>query len=104
IPSPPGLARGSRMIEASTPLLRQYQAIKKRYPQALLLFRLGDFYALFYEDALVASKELQITLTSRNRERGGPLPMRGVPLCAAQTYIARLLRAGSEIAVCDAIE
>jgi DNA mismatch repair protein MutS len=92
------------MIEASTPLMRQYQAIKKRYPQALLLFRLGDFYELFYEDALVASKELQITLTSRNRERGEPIPMCGVPFHAAETYIARLLRAGYKIAICDQME
>jgi len=92
------------MMEASTPLMRQYQAIKKRYPHALLLFRLGDFYELFYEDALVASKELQITLTSRNRERGEPIPMCGVPFHAAETYIARLLRAGYKIAICDQME
>ena len=92
------------MIEASTPLMRQYQEIKKRYPHALLLFRLGDFYELFYEDALVASKELQITLTSRNRERGEPIPMCGVPFHAAETYIARLLRAGYKIAICDQME
>jgi DNA mismatch repair protein MutS len=92
------------MIEASTPLMRQYQSIKKRYPHALLLFRLGDFYELFYEDALVASKELQITLTSRNRERGEPIPMCGVPFHAAETYVARLLRAGYKIAVCDQME
>jgi DNA mismatch repair protein MutS len=92
------------MIEASTPLMRQYQSIKKRYPHALLLFRLGDFYELFHEDALVASKELQITLTSRNRERGEPIPMCGVPFHAAETYIARLLRAGYKIAICDQVE
>jgi DNA mismatch repair protein MutS len=92
------------MIEASTPLMRQYQSIKKRYPHALLLFRLGDFYELFYEDALVASKELQITLTSRNRERGEPIPMCGVPYHAAESYIARLLRAGYKIAICDQME
>ncbi len=92
------------MIEATTPLMRQYQSIKKRYPHALLLFRLGDFYELFYEDALVASKELQITLTSRNRERGEPIPMCGVPFHAAETYIARLLRAGYKIAICDQME
>ena len=92
------------MIEASTPLMRQYQTIKKRYPHALLLFRLGDFYELFYEDALVASKELQITLTSRNRERGEAIPMCGVPFHAAETYVARLLRAGYKIAICDQME
>src|SRR5579863_7952809 len=92
------------MTEASTPLMRQYQSIKKRYPHALLLFRLGDFYELFYEDAIAASRELQITLTSRNRERGEPIPMCGVPFHAAETYIARLLRAGYKIAVCDQME
>jgi DNA mismatch repair protein MutS len=92
------------MIEASTPLMRQYQAIKKRYSNALVLFRLGDFYELFYEDAIVASRELQITLTSRNRERGEPIPMCGVPFHAAESYIARLLRNGYRIAVCDQME
>src|SRR5580692_8838014 len=92
------------MIEATTPLMRQYQAIKKQYPHALVLFRLGDFYELFYEDAIAASRELQITLTSRNRERGEPIPMCGVPYHAAENYIARLLRAGYKIAVCDQLE
>ena len=60
------------MTEPTTPLMQQYHAIKARYPHALLLFRLGDFYELFYEDAMIASRELQITLTSRNREKGQP--------------------------------
>lgn len=93
-----------KMIEATTPLMRQYQSIKGRYPHALVLFRLGDFYELFYEDAIAASRELQITLTSRNRERGEPIPMCGVPFHAAEGYIARLLRAGYKIAVCDQME
>jgi DNA mismatch repair protein MutS len=92
------------MIEATTPLMRQYQSIKGRYPHALVLFRLGDFYELFYEDAIAASRELQITLTSRNKERGEPIPMCGVPFHAAEGYIARLLRAGYKIAVCDQME
>jgi len=92
------------MIEASTPLMQQYQAIKARYPHALLLFRLGDFYELFYEDALLASRELQITLTSRNREKGQPIPMCGVPYHAADSYVARLIRAGFKIAICDQME
>jgi DNA mismatch repair protein MutS len=92
------------MSEPATPLMRQYHAIKTRYPQALVLFRLGDFYELFYEDAIAASRELQITLTSRNRERGEPVPMCGVPYHAAEGYIARLLRAGYKIAVCDQME
>src|ERR1700747_308794 len=92
------------MTEPATPLMRQYHAIKTRYPQVLVLFRLGDFYELFYEDAIAASRELQITLTSRNRERGEPVPMCGVPYHAAETYIARLLRAGFKVAVCDQME
>jgi DNA mismatch repair protein MutS len=92
------------MTEPSTPLMRQYQGIKTRYPHALVLFRLGDFYELFYEDAIAASRELQITLTSRNREKGEPVPMCGVPYHAAEGYIARLLRAGYKIAVCDQME
>ena len=81
------------MNEFSTPLMRQYSAIKERHPNALLLFRLGDFYELFFEDAVVASKELQITLTSRNKEKGVAVPMCGVPYHAAEGYIAKLIRA-----------
>ena len=92
------------MIEATTPLMQQYQAVKARYPHALLLFRLGDFYELFYEDAIIAARELQITLTSRNREKGQPIPMCGVPYHAAEAYIARLIRAGFKIAICDQME
>ncbi len=92
------------MSDPATPLMQQYHAIKSRYPHALLLFRLGDFYELFYEDAILASRELQITLTSRNREKGQPIPMCGVPYHAADGYIARLIRAGFKIAICDQME
>ena len=92
------------MTDPATPLMQQYHAIKARYPHALLLFRLGDFYELFYEDAILASRELQITLTSRNREKGQPIPMCGVPYHAAEGYIARLIRAGFKIAICDQME
>src|ERR1700756_2618394 len=92
------------MTEPGTPLMQQYHAIKARYPHALLLFRLGDFYELFYEDAMIASRELQITLTSRNREKGQPIPMCGVPYHAAEGYIARLIRTGFKIAICDQME
>jgi len=84
--------------------MQQYLAIKTRYPHALLLFRLGDFYELFYEDAITAARELQITLTSRNREKGQPIPMCGVPYHAADGYIARLIRAGFKIAICEQME
>jgi len=92
------------MSEFSTPLMRQYSAIKERYPNALLLFRLGDFYELFFEDAVVASKELQITLTSRNKEKGVAVPMCGVPYHAAEAYIAKLIRRGYRVAICDQME
>src|SRR5580700_6225911 len=92
------------MSEPTSPLMQQYHAIKTRYPHALLLFRLGDFYELFYEDAILASRELQITLTSRNREKGQPIPMCGVPYHAADGYVARLIRAGFKIAICDQME
>src|SRR6267378_831784 len=92
------------MTDPSTPLMQQYHAIKSRYPHALLLFRLGDFYELFYEDAMLASRELQITLTSRNREKGQPIPMCGVPYHAADGYVAKLIRAGFKIAICDQME
>jgi DNA mismatch repair protein MutS len=92
------------MSEPASPLMRQYHAIKKQYPHALVLFRLGDFYELFYEDAIAASRELQIVLTSRNRERGQPVPMCGVPYHAAEAYIAKLIRAGYKVAICDQME
>src|SRR4249920_542355 len=92
------------MSEPTTPLMQQYNAVKTRYPHALLLFRLGDFYELFYEDAIIAARELQITLTSRNREKGQPIPMCGVPYHAAENYIARLIRAGFKIAICEQME
>jgi DNA mismatch repair protein MutS len=92
------------MTDATTPLMQQYQSIKSRYPHALLLFRLGDFYELFYEDAILASRELQITLTSRNREKGQAVPMCGVPYHSADGYIARLIRSGFKVAICDQME
>src|SRR5271157_646811 len=92
------------MEEFSTPLMRQYGAIKQRHPNALLFFRLGDFYELFFEDAVVAAKELQITLTSRNKEKGAAIPMCGVPYHAAEGYIARLIQKGYRVAICDQME
>ena len=92
------------MTEPTTPLMRQYHAVKKQYPAALLLFRLGDFYELFYADAVVASKILQITLTSRNKEKDQAVPMCGVPYHAAENYIARLIRAGHKVAICEQME
>jgi DNA mismatch repair protein MutS len=92
------------MNEPVTPLMQQYHAVKKQHPTALLLFRLGDFYELFYDDALVASRVLQITLTARNKEKGQAVPMCGVPYHAAENYIARLIRAGHKVAICEQME
>jgi DNA mismatch repair protein MutS len=92
------------MSELSTPLMRQYAAIKKEHPNALLFFRLGDFYELFFADAVLAARELQITLTSRNKEKGVDIPMCGVPYHAAEGYIAKLIRRGFKVAVCEQVE
>ncbi len=92
------------MTEPSTPLMRQYAAVKKEHPNALVFFRLGDFYELFFEDAVVAAHELQITLTSRNKEKGVAIPMCGVPYHSAENYIARLIRKGFKVAICEQME
>jgi DNA mismatch repair protein MutS len=92
------------MSEPSTPLMRQYAAIKKEHPNALLFFRLGDFYELFFDDAVLAARELQITLTSRNKEKGIAIPMCGVPHHAAEGYISKLIRRGFKVAVCEQLE
>ncbi len=84
--------------------MRQYAGIKKDHPNALLFFRLGDFYELFFEDAQVAARELQITLTSRNKEKGAAIPMCGVPYHAAEGYIAKLIRKGFKVAICEQME
>ncbi len=82
--------------------MRQWSAAKGENPDALLFFRMGDFYELFYDDAVVASRELQLTLTARDRER--QVPMCGVPYHAVEGYLARLLRKGFRIAICDQME
>jgi DNA mismatch repair protein MutS len=85
-----------------TPFMRQWTAAKRENPDALLFFRMGDFYELFYDDATVASRELELTLTARDRER--QVPMCGVPYHAVESYLARLLRKGYRIAICDQME
>ena len=89
---------------ASTPLMRQYHAIKQQVPHALLMFRLGDFYELFYEDAVTAARELEITLTSRSKEKGQGIPMCGVPYHSAEGYLSRLIQKGYRVAICDQME
>jgi DNA mismatch repair protein MutS len=81
--------------------MRQYLAAKEQAPQALLFFRLGDFYELFFDDAVTAARELEITLTSRNKEKGEAVPMCGVPHHAAEGYIARLIQRNYRVAICE---
>src|SRR5947208_8503195 len=92
------------MTEAGTPLMRQYNSVKEQVPGALLLFRLGDFYELFFEDAVLAARELEITLTARNKEKGAPIPMCGVPYHSADGYISRLIQKGYRVAICEQME
>src|SRR5271163_476864 len=82
--------------------MRQWTVAKNEHPDTLLFFRMGDFYELFYDDAILAARELQITLTARDRERA--IPMCGVPYHAAEGYLQRLLRKGYRIAVCEQME
>jgi DNA mismatch repair protein MutS len=89
---------------ATTPLMRQYHALKQQVPGALLMFRLGDFYELFLDDAILAARELEITLTARNKEKGNAIPMCGVPYHSAEGYIARLIGKGYRVAICDQME
>ena len=92
-------------MENLSPMMRQYHDIKRKHPGMLLFFRLGDFYEMFYEDAILASRELEITLTSRNRDRrGDPIPMCGVPHHAVNNYLARLVRKGHKVALCEQTE
>ncbi len=88
-----------------TPMMKQYHEVKRRFPGKMVFFRLGDFYEMFYEDAVVASRELEITLTSRNKDRSGqPIPMCGVPYHSVDGYVARLLKKGFKIAICEQVE
>jgi DNA mismatch repair protein MutS len=90
--------------EKITPMLRQYLDVKTQYPDALLLFQMGDFFEMFFEDAQQAAAALNITLTSRNRVDNEPIPMAGFPLHAAQTYISRLLEQGFRLVLCEQVE
>src|SRR5919205_2366210 len=87
-----------------TPMLRQYHELKQQHPGTLLFFRLGDFYELFFDDAVTGARELEITLTARQKERGSPIPMCGVPHHAVAGYVARLIRKGYRVAICEQTE
>ncbi|HEX8071410.1 MAG TPA: DNA mismatch repair protein MutS [Pyrinomonadaceae bacterium] len=87
-----------------TPMLRQYHELKQQHPGTLLFFRLGDFYELFFDDAVTGAREMEITLTARHKERGTPIPMCGVPHHAVAGYVARLIRKGFRVAICEQTE
>lgn len=91
-------------MENSTPMLRQYLEIKRSYPGTILFFRLGDFYEMFNEDAIIGSRELQITLTARHKESANPVPMCGIPHHSAASYISKLVKKGYRVAICEQSE
>ncbi len=92
------------MATAYTPMLEQYRDVKSRHSQEILFFRLGDFYEMFFEDAELASRELEITLTSREGGQGKRIPMCGIPYHAAENYLARLVQKGYKVAICEQVE
>jgi DNA mismatch repair protein MutS len=91
-------------MDNATPMLRQYLELKRSYPGTILFFRLGDFYEMFNEDAIVGSRELEITLTARQKDSPNPIPMCGVPYHAAANYIAKLVKKGYRVAICEQTE
>src|SRR5437763_2921446 len=89
---------------AGSPVMLQYHEIKQAHPGCLLFFRMGDFYELFFEDAVAAAPALDIALTKRGRHDGADIPMCGVPVHTAEAYLARLIRAGFKVAICEQVE
>lgn len=89
---------------ADTPLMKQYKEIKSNFEDSILFFRLGDFYEMFFEDAVKASKELGLTLTSRNKEKNADVPLAGIPFHSADSYITKLVSKGYKVAICEQIE
>ena len=84
-----------------TPMMRQYLEIKEKFPDTLVLYRLGDFYELFFDDAKRVAKLLDLTLTRRGNTNGAPIPMAGVPFHSVENYIARLIRFGESVVICE---
>ena len=93
-----------KVLKQLTPMMQQYKKIKDDYPDTILFFRVGDFYEMFFDDAVTASKELEIALTSRDGNKEDGVPLAGVPYHAAQTYLSRLLEKGYKVAICDQVE
>ena len=98
------LAAAPGLAEPSTPMIAQFLGIKNQHPDELLFYRMGDFYELFFEDAQKAAAALDITLTRRGKHDGRDIPMCGVPVHAADNYLARLIRQGYRVAICEQTE
>ncbi len=104
-PQPDNLSHPGGAAAQPTPAMRQYLDAKRQYRDAIVFFRMGDFYEMFYEDALVASRALELTLTSRSKDAtGGAIPMCGVPYHAVDGYLARLVKKGFRVAICEQVE
>ncbi|HEY2978502.1 MAG TPA: DNA mismatch repair protein MutS, partial [Burkholderiaceae bacterium] len=102
--APTSLATGAPpAFAAHTPMMQQYLRIKAEHPDILVLYRMGDFYELFYEDARRANRLLDITLTSRGHSAGEPVVMAGVPVHALETYLARLIKLGESVAIAEQV-
>src|SRR6202034_4152623 len=99
----PAAAANSDDSPLHTPMMQQYLRIKAQHPDTLLFYRMGDFYELFYDDARMAAGLLDIALTSRGQSAGSPIPMAGVPVQSVETYLARLVRRGHSVAICEQI-
>ncbi|MGL5759843.1 MAG: DNA mismatch repair protein MutS, partial [Cetobacterium sp.] len=91
-------------MSVDTPLMSQYKEIKKENQDNILFFRLGDFYEMFFEDAVIASRELGLTLTSRNKEKGIEVPLAGIPYHSSAGYIGKLVAKGYKVAICEQVE
>src|SRR3989338_8449299 len=95
---------GEIRLHKLTPLIRQYQSIKRGVGDAILFFRLGDFYEMFNEDAVAASQLLGLYLTKKSAGAGNSVPLAGVPVHSADSYIARLVKAGRKVAICEQVD
>src|SRR5215469_5005886 len=93
----------SAVAPPGSPMMVQYHEIKAAYPDCLLFYRMGDFYELFFDDAIRAAPALDIALTKRGHHNGADIPMCGVPVHTAEAYLARLIRAGFKVAICEQV-
>ena len=98
--SPPSAAK----VKSPTPMIAQYLQVKEAHPDALLFYRMGDFYEMFFEDAEIGAAALGITLTKRGKSDGDDIPMCGVPVHSVDGYLARLIGAGHRVAICEQVE